>query len=49
MNAVAHSDAHSDTKSRIVDLIFQALAVVAPGATVGNIVLERPKLAAHGD
>ena len=49
MNAVVHSDAHSDTKSRIVDLISKALTVVAPNATVDSIVLDRPKLAAHGD
>ncbi len=40
---------HSDAKNCIVDLISQALTAVAPNATASSIVLERPKLASHGD
>ena len=40
---------HLDLKLALTELIQQAVAVIAPDQLDGNIVLERPKQAQHGD
>jgi arginyl-tRNA synthetase len=41
--------ANPDLRAHLVELFTHALAVVSPGATGAEIVLERPKQAQHGD